>query len=172
MRDFKHSVGVLVLAYLNDTLSHGQCDRCAVGNLLGGHKEWALVFCTQSHGNDRQQVIALGEREYVDRMSMKPAQVTWFTMDEEKLGMLNAKSFGLSLIRNSGYTVLELARVEAAFEATNLCPYSLVWRKDENMFNGLMAVVDVLADIHGVDLTVREEAKIPFIEKYEGVLKS
>ncbi len=32
------------------------------------------------------------------------------------------------------------------------------------MFNGLMAVVDVLADIHGINLEAKEEAKKLFIK--------
>jgi hypothetical protein len=31
---FENSVDVLVKAYLNDTLEHGQCHACAVGNLI------------------------------------------------------------------------------------------------------------------------------------------
>jgi hypothetical protein len=32
------------------------------------------------------------------------------------------------------------------------------------MLNGLMKVVDVLADIHGVDLSVKESAKLQFVK--------
>jgi hypothetical protein len=34
MRDFNHTVNVLVKAYLNDTLRHNNCYACAVGNMI------------------------------------------------------------------------------------------------------------------------------------------
>ena len=58
-------------------------------------------------------------------------------------------------IAESGYSVDELARIEFAFESVPL--------GEDRMFKGLMAVVDVLSDIHGVDLSVKEESKMLFV---------
>lgn len=50
----------------------------------------------------------------------------------------------------TGYSWQELARVEYAFESAKKGESADDW-----MFNGLMAVLDVLADIHGVNLSAK-----------------
>lgn len=62
-------------------------------------------------------------------------------------------------IDSTGYSVKELMRVEYAFETARRGKNSQEW-----MFNGLMAVVDTLAEIHGIDLTVKESAKLLFVK--------
>jgi hypothetical protein len=59
----------------------------------------------------------------------------------------------------TGYSVHEIHQIEYAFENA---PYQGD-DTEEWMFNGLMAVVDVLAEIHGIDLTAKEEAKKLFV---------
>lgn len=133
MRDFKHSVNVLVKAYLNDTIRHGSYYSCAVGNLVAdamgftfNYNRWA--FSQEPH---------------------------WYTLlygGSDLLGR-NEKE-GLLQIKGTGYTVKEIGRIERAFEMTE--------RKGDEILNGLMDVVDVLADIHGIDLKTREESKLLF----------
>lgn len=57
----------------------------------------------------------------------------------------------------TGYTPQQLSNIEHAFETT---PYSY----GDRMFNGLMNVIDVLAIIHNVDLSVKESAKQLFVK--------
>lgn len=67
-------------------------------------------------------------------------------------------------VDRTGYSVNELAKIEYAFEtAPRNCDYE-DHLNDEWMFNGLMAVVDVLADIHGIDLAEKESAKALFVK--------
>jgi hypothetical protein len=153
LEKFNHSVGVLVKAFLDDTLDHGNCGACAVGNLVAdalNDKDfkvfgpmnltgelvhgigWAAVFCTTGKG--RQLLI--------------PGQ---YKGDAKKQ------------IDATGYSWRELARIEKAFELHNP-DYTKTIDIEEGMFNGLMAVVDVLADIHGVDLSVKESAKLQFVK--------
>jgi hypothetical protein len=63
-------------------------------------------------------------------------------------------------INATGYSVHEIHQIEYAFENA---PYQGD-DTEEWMFNGLMAVVDVLAEIHGIDLTAKEEAKKLFVK--------
>ena len=145
MRDFNHTINVLVRAYLNDTLHHGICSACAVGNIVhaagapmlqsmlitdGSNACWKWVFYTDD-----------GFQNFVSP-----------TAEPEKYRI------GLRVIEATGYSVSELARVEFAFES------AVGESKDDMMFSGLMAVVDVLADIHGIDLVVREETKKLFVK--------
>ena len=61
------------------------------------------------------------------------------------------------VIDSSGYTIDQLAKIENAFESA---PQGNT--EEEYMFNGLMAVVEVLAKIHGIDLETKEKAKLQF----------
>lgn len=133
---FENSVSVLVRAYLNNELQHGDCGACAVGNL----------------------VLAAGVPKSASVIEGK-VNASWkwafFTCDGVQSRGDNDKLLGYALwvIKKTGYLVDDLARVEFAFETAEKGN-----NKDDYMFNGLLAVVDVLAEIHGVDLTVKENA--------------
>lgn len=136
MRDFNHSVSVLVQAYLNDTLEHGDCTACVVGNLIkaSGYKL---------------------EKDYRD------TETYWLRYIEYKhRGWFGQYDFRIALeqIASTGYTSAELDVIERAFEKAPIGN-----SEDDWMFNGLMAVVDVLAEIHGIDLKQKEEAKALFV---------
>lgn len=152
---FNQTVDVLVKAYLNNTLMHGNCAACAVGNIIASSigaevkadeyawfrkgveisPIWDEVFCSNSPGS--QEIYPSEYKGWVKRQ-----------------------------IDASGYSWQDLAAIEKAFELNHPCTLE-EWTEDiedKAMFNGLMAVVDVLADIHGVDLTVKESAKLLFIK--------
>jgi hypothetical protein len=57
----------------------------------------------------------------------------------------------------TGYTWQELARIEYAFERA---PMS--YTREEHVFNGLMAVIDVLSQIHEVNETTKTAVKQSF----------
>jgi hypothetical protein len=151
MRDFNHTVNVLVKAFFEGKLEHGNCHACAVGNIvhesMKGRKVktaapgmgtpygsgWPSVFCSV---NPDKQIILPGNYE----------------------SDLDAKI----QIDSTGYTWQELAKIERAFEDHNDLYTGEEY--EDAMFNGLMAVVDVLADIHGIDLKAKEEAKALFVK--------
>lgn len=64
---------------------------------------------------------------------------------------------------STGYTYEEIAKIENAFEWGWDDKFGQ--ETDDDGYLGLMAVVDVLADIHGIDLTTREETKKLFIKQ-------
>lgn len=64
--------------------------------------------------------------------------------------------FAKDQIKATGYTIKQIIAIENAFERASPC--------GDYMFNGLMAVVDVLADIHQVDLSTKESAVLQFSE--------
>jgi hypothetical protein len=137
MRDFNHTVNVLVQAYFNETLRHCDCSACAVGNIIvaNGH---ALPYNT---------ITATQWLKYI----LSNVRGIRDTPDDE--------TEAIAQISVTGYSPSELSRIEAAFEN---CPVAIT--ADQHMFNGLMAVVDVLADIHGINLEAKEEAKKLFVK--------
>ena len=146
---FEKTVDILVKAYLNDTLEHGVCSACAVGNIClaagakysppgaispGDNSAWKWVLYTQNiDGEDFTQIL-------------QPKNTDQYNE-------------GLKVIEATGYTVEQLAKIEWAFETANQGQST-----DEYMFNGLMKVVNILADIHGISLEAKEEAKKMFVK--------
>lgn len=141
---FEKTVDILVKAYLNGTLKHSDCSACAVGNIVHGYGVPLSKGCIEPGKNNVWKWVF-----YTERGSKIQ------TIDVCK----NRKNFadGLKVIDATGYDWHDLAKVEYAFETSPEGD-----SEDEHMLNGLMAVVDVLAEIHGVDLTQREEAKLLF----------
>lgn len=145
MRDFNHSVNVLVNAYLNDTLKHEDCSACVVGNLCGGSTLWKFLFMT--YNGEQKAYLDTPQKE----LFLESILAHHFVTSEEEL-----LQRAIKVCESTGYTVDELAKIEYAFETCS--------QVGDKMFNGLMAVVDVLADIHKIDLTTREESKKLFVK--------
>ena len=144
MRDFNHTVNVLVKAFLNDTLEHENCAACAVGNIICASginlkdgfeaNAWFYTICS---------------------LIRKDSQRAAFTTPTKQ-------RTGLAQMAATGYTIKELNLIELAFESEPEYIESGV--NEDRMFNGLMKVVDVLADIHGISLESKEEAKLLFVK--------
>lgn len=150
---FFETVGILVEAYLNDTLTHGECQACAVGNIIAKKLNctvvpsypfwrradsdvtalWGLVFITNSDGSQ-----TLNPRAYMGSAKKQ--------------------------IDATGYSWQQLALIESSFERAAHYDGAgkLLNDIEEAMFNGLMNVVDALAAIHSIDLSERESAKLLF----------
>lgn len=150
---FQQTVDVLVKAYLNDTLIQGSPCGCAVGNLIA-HKLGKKVYVTNAKQFEANW----------DGDDLSPYD--WFgVLCPGRLagvhGPINKKngSFQLSII---GYSILEISWIEAAFE--NFDGDFSDYNTDKSRFEGLMRVVDVLAEIHNIDLTAKEEAKALFVK--------
>lgn len=145
MRNFEHTIGVLVKAYFEGTLEHGNCAACAVGNIVG-----ACGF--------PQDVPAYMWDDCPTALHWKKVFYTsdWGRQVINKNGYTHHAK---TVIDATGYSWEELARIEFAFETAPKGESSDDW-----MFNGLMAVVEVLAEIHNIDLATREETKKLFVK--------
>jgi hypothetical protein len=161
MRDerkkFDETVAILVKAYLDDTLLHGDCVACAVGNIVAAKKNLAIIR----------------DPEHGDLVWSNLQRPVWFDIMvmgkvyERRLIDDNMYEQSMREINYTGYTAEELARIEFAFETADADPEADFFAPDNDpiwMFNGLMAVVDVLAEIHGIDLTTKEESKKLFVK--------
>jgi hypothetical protein len=150
---FNQTVNVLVQAYLNDTLIHGYCAACAVGNIVASsmgievlkEDDFSVPYWSKSNPEWPTVFLCTGEDP-----AKKDFQV--ITPDGYKNPKVKIE------IDSTGYTWQELAKIEFAFESV---PYSR--NRENRMYEGLMKVVDVLAEIHGIDLSVKENAKLLFV---------
>ncbi len=148
--EFHKTVNILVQAYLNDELAHSFCSACAVGNIV------AHALGTKPRKGDDLEF----DNNFFENGDYAAA---WY----DALNLMGHHEPGLRQIEATGYTKSELRLIERAFETAEGKPeMDGMWRGKQTdptwMFNGLMAVVDVLADIHNVDLSVREDAKLLF----------
>lgn len=143
---FDHTVSILVKAYLNDTLIPGDCMSCAVGNLIV-HSGYPLCFDKNSeNGSDETSWL-----KYIDYFLRKRC---WGppSRKEEEVGLLQ--------INSTGYTPKEIEKIEYAFEyVVDFDDYA-----DDDILCRLLSVVDVLAEIHGIDLQTKESAKLQFVK--------
>ena len=132
---YQKTVDILVQAYFNDTLVHQSCSACAVGNIVAANKG-------KTPSEYSKEVMKRGNFQ-------NGAVKTWtavFATSEgkQKIHQRYLKfDFIKKEIASTGYTWKELARIEFAFESA-----SKGLSEDEHIFNGLMAVIDVLDKIH------------------------
>jgi len=160
---FENTVKILVQAYLNDELAHGTCAACAVGNIVA-HSQNTRPLRDPSNKTTGFSFTGLynGREVKWNRLFMtgRNGVQNWGNPVKEELYSIKAE------IRGTGYSIHELAYIELAFESAPGCPGEGgdLRQTDEWMFNGLMAVVEVLATIHNVDLSVKESAKSLFVK--------
>lgn len=149
---YKRTVDILFDAYFNDTLEHGNCFACAVGNMVAANMNIELVIQPDSR------------RLRWKNFSHNDGYKTWYRaigvgMFTENLVTENIQS----QIFSTGYSGYELAKIELSFEASEV-GFSI----DDYIFNGLVAVLEVLKEIHAV--TEDEESAQRFKAHYESVL--
>lgn len=141
---FERAIAALVKGFFNGTLVKGHCAACAVGNIVAAgigceveisknaiNTDWMNVFVTL-HGDGQ----ILHPKDYFG----------------------NAKR----LIDSTFYSWQELARVENAFEKATVIHVDDYKKHtaDEilnDQYRGLMAVVDVLCDIEGLQVQETKE---------------
>lgn len=141
---FENSINVLVKAYLNGTLQYTNCYACAVGNLVA----------------DANKIKHIVENGIVKWESNYPIWLTNIRFGEVKDRNSASKEQGDS----TGYTQQEIAKIECAFEYGYPLDFSNPVKKDCDGYLGLMRVVDVLAEIHNIDLEAKESAKQLFVK--------
>lgn len=144
---FENSTNVLIKAYLEGTLIHANCHACAVGNLIASAN--GIKFRRQDDYCDTSRFRFLWDMaEYSD--------ANWINVfctngKRQRITLENYQGQAKVEIDSTGYSVQELARIEYAFETAD-------FGADDWEYAGLVAVFNVLADIHQVDLTTRQTA--------------
>lgn len=134
---FENTVNILVKAYFAGTLERLNCHACAVGNILASIKGF----------NYKRGLYGL----VWDTEEVRP---DWF--NGVSCGSPSPDSFGFEKAKEqceeTGYSIEQVALIETVFENPE-------YRTGDEMFDRLMAVVDVLAEIHGINLEEKESAK-------------
>lgn len=154
---YQKTVDILVAAYFNDTLQHNNCYACAVGNIVAANS--GMKF--RADPSSDRPIYWDGYTPYSKRWRNDngvPIAKTpgWFAvLHPDTTG---DKKQGESEVAASGYDSKDLGLIEYAFEAA-----SRGYTPDEYMFNGLMAVIDVLDKIHGnTDAELTSQSKKRF----------
>lgn len=153
---FDHTVQVLVQAYLNETLEKDNCQACAVGVLIAHAAGAVYVRKPNDYNGDLH-------------LEAQPRIVDWLgaictsedcDQDLDKQVYLNQPNIKAAF-DSTGYSFEQLARIEYTFVSND--GDDPMASDAERQYVGLMAVVDVLADIHGLDLTAATQAKARFV---------
>jgi hypothetical protein len=137
---YQRTIDILVDAYFNDTLKHGSCAACAVGNIISATNGIEIGKGTEGEpvwvGAETSWYVELCVPTYVDAIS---------------------ESVKVQVV-NTGYSILDLVKIEDAFEAAEYTTDADTW-----MFDGLMNVIDVLDEIHqNKDTVTTSDAKKRF----------
>lgn len=124
-----NAIKALIQGFFDETLIKGDCHYCAVGNILNGSPEWSVLFYTNSAGI-----------QVLDRVGCSFEQ----------------RVEAVTLCSLSGYHPKALAEVEFVFETTTKIHHDDYhqFSKEaivQDQYNGLMAVVEVLCEIEGID---------------------
>ncbi len=158
---YEKTVSILVDAYMNDTLQHGNCYACAIGNLVAANCGFPLIPNPDTErvfiekfiwdgriafwGNVHSVMFRNVNTPGSNRQTVCPEQYTGRAKEE---------------IDATGYSYQETAAIEKAFE-------NVAFEEDEDkyMFNGLMAVINVLDQIHeNTDVVITEASKSKFVK--------
>lgn len=132
---YHKTVDILVQAYFNDTLAHSDCSACAVGNIVAANTGIVFEKCKYSgsfYWKDNEGPF-WGNLFHTDSDTKEQIFDGAYLIDEKVL----------CEIKSTGYNVYDLMKIEYAFETALKGKSS-----DEWMFNGLMAVIEVLDQIH------------------------
>lgn len=140
---FENSVNVLVKAYFSGFLEAMSCEACAVGNLVADAKGYTYKNMYNFFGPEWAEAPAV-----------------WSDVIGIEMCMVEYKGLAKDQIDSTGYTPKQLQKIEIAF----MLKAKTVSNPEHDNFDGLMAVVDVLADIHGIDLKQKQEAKALFVK--------
>ena len=141
---YNKTVDILLQAYFNDTLRYWDCYACAVGNLVSANMGYKIVN-RQWSDNDG------------NRVGFKWAGVHTISCGEPVICAENYTGLAKEQIDSTGYTFSQTSKIEQAFESGNKRD------GDDKMFNGLMAVIDVLDQIHeNTDPLATEQTKRKF----------
>lgn len=140
---YKKSCDILYKAYFDGTLQHENCSACACGNLIAGNKNYTF----KKRGNEN----------YFDWNESENSN-HWYN---KILGYKYYNEEGEDQINATGYTEQEFRQIEKAFEGINS-----IYKEEDRMFKGLVAVLEELAKIHEIEETTNTKEKERFKKHY------
>lgn len=151
---FNRSVSVLVKAFFEGTLEGGSCAACACGNLIAAANSLTIIPASEASRLGKGKYMWAEMALLVERQQ---------TMGRDPHSIWDGRTVfpnPSGMIAATGYSREHLRDIEEAFMA---------WGSGFTMefgsnLDGLLRVVDVLANIHGIDLATAEASKLLFVK--------
>jgi len=145
---YHKTVDILVQAYFNDTLEVGNYCACAIGNIIAANNGYKYF---------KDDMDNLSWENVSDNIAKQ-----WFILVKEDFDkQMRNEPFANYQIHSTGYALDEVIEIENAFENA---PEGET--DDEDMFNGLMAVIDALDKIHkNTSTEISQTAKQKFLKQ-------
>ncbi len=157
---YNKTVDILVQAYFNDTLEHGNCYACAVGNMIAANCGYEFVdFKRPLTGGNIHTGIGHLFWDKNNNFEDNPVGSLTHIGSQRLFGKQISQQFH-DHVNSTGYTFDELCQIEDAFEEGN-------WENSKDlMFEGLLNVVSALDIIHqNNDTQVTQYSKSKFIKQ-------
>lgn len=130
---FHRTVKYLIKALLNDTFDYGNCYACAVGHIVAGSMGLKVVKAYYE------------SFKWVD-IKGKEIQSLWgWVFCGGHIWHIDHKE-GLKQLNSTGYSVGQLMQFEQEFRIGSKR------KQDEDLYAGVIAVIEVLHEIHQEDL--------------------
>jgi hypothetical protein len=165
---YRNTVDILFNAYFNDTLSHGFCTSCAVGNIIAANLNYKFEE-VDTIPMDKEPGFTLrpfdwktGEGKIIS--FMEPSWYYLINSIGSDYGLIDPE--GENQIISTGYNPGQLRQIESAFESAPKGKSDEDW-----MFNGLVAVLDALKEIHQVSEEEAFESAKPFRDHYDSLIR-
>jgi len=145
---FNKTIRILVKAYQNDMIEHGNYCSCAVGNLIVD----ALNIKTYREKGETSEIKWEGADGRL-----------WYNQISEELIPSKESEAYLQII-STGYDFESIVLIESAFEKVKHGSARHSKTKEELLYDGLMSVVDTLMLIHGATTKETKAAKELFVK--------
>lgn len=154
---YHKTVDILFDAYFNDTLEHGNCYACAVGNIVAANMGYKFVPSRRIIAGGKSQSWDWEGKPYPSKGKGWGSLIGWSPYTHPPLTAQTWKQ-----INSTGYSPYELQMIERAFEQFDVKydEHCNSRNPEDRMFIGLVAVLDKLKQIHEVD--DNEEVKEKF----------
>lgn len=138
---YNKTVDILYQAYFNDTLEHGNCYACAVGNMIAANRGYVFVIDKKAEGEPALHWKGfLPYRKDWTGPTAKSKTPQWIKVINTRINEKDCAE-----IDSTGYTLNEISKIENEFEDADFGSSLEDW-----MFNGLCAVLEALKQIHEV----------------------
>lgn len=146
---YNKTVDILVQAYFDNTLVHGNQCGCAVGNIVASNMGIKIF-------KGRRGQVFWSKEAKIWKDAAWYGYITHASPQEKEFEYSISKA--KNQIKKTGYSFSEIGQIEGAFERADFGA-----SEEDFMFNGLMAVIDVLDEIHeNKDTNVSQTTKNKF----------
>jgi len=158
---FNRAYNALVKAYFEGTLAKGDCKCCAVGNIVADAEGANLELDDFYNPMCDRDVEWWSYLFFTDRLHN---QISRFPHSEKAGEILDHDYLASRLLRLTGYSEQEMAKIEYAFEINtdiHIDQYLYYTKVEilEDQYKGLAAVVDVMMELDNMAPDPQYKAK-------------